>query len=74
MLYGSTILMADDDPATCEQFRHLLEPHGVQMHVVHTGDEALDWLRSEAETLDLVILDVQFPLSRLKRYWCICVS
>lgn len=62
------ILVVDDDPGDCRLVQESLAEAkaGTRVHVVHDGDEALDYLRGKgaykkAARPDLVLLDLNMP-------------
>jgi two-component system alkaline phosphatase synthesis response regulator PhoP len=55
------ILIVEDDPAVRDVVEHTLSREGMQTLAVGDGEAALERLRKEAETLDLVVLDVMLP-------------
>lgn len=59
ILKGSTILIADDEVQICELLRELLEEEGAQVHMVHSGNDALQTLQEES--YDAAIADVLMP-------------
>jgi DNA-binding response OmpR family regulator len=54
------ILVADDEPNIVVALEYLLRRSGYEVQVARNGDEALKMV--EAETPDLVLLDVMMPL------------
>jgi PAS domain S-box-containing protein len=55
------ILVVDDEPAFREMIRLIIEEDGHQVLLAASGIEALRTLRSEYDTLSLVILDLRMP-------------
>ena len=53
------ILVADDDPVSCQLFAEVLEGEGYGVDRVQSGEEALLQLRRE--TYDLLLVDVRLP-------------
>src|SRR5262245_21387939 len=53
------ILIADDDPVSCQLFTETLESEGFHVEQVASGDEALEHLRDNSH--DLLIIDVRMP-------------
>lgn len=56
---SAKILIADDDPVSCQLFSETLESEGFRVEQVASGDEALECLRDESH--DLLIIDVRMP-------------
>ena len=54
-----TILVVDDDPATCRLIQKLLSPHGYAVTTVADGEAAL--VSVAAQRPSLVIVDVLLP-------------
>jgi DNA-binding response OmpR family regulator len=54
------ILIVEDDPAVRDILRIALEREGMTVEVVGNGERALESFR-DADTLDLVILDIELP-------------
>ena len=54
------VLIADDEPNIVTALQFLLERNGYQVRIARNGDEALKAI--EAETPDLVLLDIMMPL------------
>jgi DNA-binding response OmpR family regulator len=55
------ILVVEDEQHLADGLRFNLEAEGYQVHVVDTGESALDTLRTESNLFDVVILDVMLP-------------
>jgi CheY-like chemotaxis protein len=55
------ILLADDDQATRELVKRALESDGHQVEVTQDGAEALERLKSDAGTVDVLVSDVHMP-------------
>jgi DNA-binding NtrC family response regulator len=53
------ILIVDDDDVSCRLFTEVLEGDGHEVHEAHSGEEALDRLRTEP--YDLLLVDVRMP-------------
>src|SRR5947209_3208450 len=60
---GQTILVVDDDKKILQFLRSSLEETGFRVFIVESGEEALELL--ELHTVDLVILDLEFPRSKI---------
>ena len=55
-----TILIADDNPASCELLREALAPCGARILEATDGREALHQIQKESP--DLALLDIQMPI------------
>ena len=58
------ILIIEDNPEMAELMRNMLSPVRCQIQDVRSGEEALDFMRQEAEAgheTDLVLLDIMMP-------------
>ena len=58
---GEKVLLAEDDALVCELGRRMLEKAGYQVITAGDGREALELCRSQADKLDLIILDIVMP-------------
>jgi two-component system, cell cycle sensor histidine kinase and response regulator CckA len=56
-----TILVVDDEETICEIVSRLLQKEGYLCVTAHSGEAALEWLRTNTPWPDLFILDVQLP-------------
>jgi DNA-binding NtrC family response regulator len=56
---NARILIVDDDDVSCQLFIEVLEGEGYEVRKAHSGEEALERLRSEA--YDLLLVDVRMP-------------
>ena len=54
------ILIADDDTELCDLLKTYLEQEGMQVALVHNGEEAINYCKDNP--LDLMILDVMMPI------------
>ena len=54
------ILLADDEPATCETVRRALEADGHAVSVMGSGSEALERLE-QGENFDVLVSDINMP-------------
>jgi len=54
------ILIADDDIELCDLLKIYLEQEGMQVALVHNGEEAINYCQDNS--LDLMILDVMMPI------------
>jgi DNA-binding NtrC family response regulator len=59
MIEGSIILIADDEPCICDMLHDLLQPHGAQIYIAHSGEEAMACI--ETKEPDVAILDIRMP-------------
>jgi two-component system alkaline phosphatase synthesis response regulator PhoP len=57
----SRILVVEDEQHLAEGLRFNLEAEGYQVHLVDTGEGALEVLQPESPPFDVVILDVMLP-------------
>jgi len=57
----SRVLVVEDEQHLAEGLRFNLEAEGYQVHLVETGEAALELLMSDAQAFDVVILDVMLP-------------
>ena len=58
------ILIIEDNPEMAELMRNMLSPVRCQIQDVRSGEEALDFMRQEAEAgreTDLILLDIMMP-------------
>lgn len=53
------VLVIDDDDATTEMFKLILEPKQFEVHVVNTGPEGVD--AAQRISPDIVVLDLLMP-------------
>jgi len=58
---GETILIVEDQPATAQITRILLESWGYKVLETHSGAEALELFRQHAEDIQLLLTDVVMP-------------
>ena len=56
------ILLADDDAATREMVKRALESDGHRVHVTHDGSEALERVKSDGSSIEVLVSDVEMPL------------
>ena len=61
-LEGLSILLAEDNALNQLVARSMLEAVGAQVHITENGQQAVDFLRSGREPVDLVLMDVQMPV------------
>lgn len=57
----TTILIVEDEQHLAEGLRFNLEAEGYRVHVVETGEQALERLLGSEDGIDLVVLDVMLP-------------
>jgi DNA-binding response OmpR family regulator len=57
----SRILVVEDEQHLAEGLRFNLEAENYQVHVVETGESALDLLKASPPAFDVVVLDVMLP-------------
>ncbi|HPG88376.1 MAG TPA: response regulator [Hyphomicrobium sp.] len=57
----ANILLADDDAAVRDLVRRALTSEGHNVHVTQDGGEALDYLKSNAANVDVLVTDVDMP-------------
>jgi DNA-binding response OmpR family regulator len=57
----SKVLVVEDEQHLAEGLRFNLEAEGYQVHLVDTGEGALEKLSADAAAFDVVILDVMLP-------------
>ncbi|HLH00757.1 MAG TPA: response regulator transcription factor [Bryobacteraceae bacterium] len=55
------VLVVEDEQHLADGLRFNLEAEGYQVRVVDTGEAALEILRSQADSTDVVVLDVMLP-------------
>lgn len=58
---GDSILVVDDEADTVELARMVLEYEGYRVFSASTGEEAIEFLDTNSEKPDLVLLDVLMP-------------
>ena len=58
---GDSILVVDDEADTVELARMVLEYEGYRVFSASTGEEAIEFLDTNPEKPDLVLLDVLMP-------------
>ncbi len=56
-----SVLVVDNDPEAAELLRAALTPDGYRVASVSNGREALDYLRSHAETC-MIVFELQLPI------------
>lgn len=57
----ANILLADDDAAVRDLVRRALTAEGHNVHVTQDGGEALDYLKANAASVDVLVSDVDMP-------------
>lgn len=58
---GETILIVEDQPATAQITRILLESWGYRVLETHSGAEALELFRQKGDDIQLLLTDVSMP-------------
>jgi CheY-like chemotaxis protein len=61
-LEGQSILLAEDNALNQLVARSMLEAVGASVHIAENGAQAVDFLRSGQQPVDLVLMDVQMPV------------
>ena len=56
------ILLADDDATTRDMVKRALESDGHTVHATQDGSEALERVKADGASLDLLVSDVEMPL------------
>jgi two-component system cell cycle sensor histidine kinase/response regulator CckA len=56
-----TILVVDDEPEIRKLVSAMLTPHGYQIILADTGEQALKTFRKQAKDIDLLLTDVVAP-------------
>ncbi|MFO8234610.1 MAG: response regulator [Bacteroidales bacterium] len=57
---GKILLIVEDDPASLEYMKELLEPHGFSLILCETGEKGYEAFLNNPE-IDLVLLDLKLP-------------
>ena len=57
---GKTILLVEDDPASYEYMKEVIEPAGARLIIKETGKEGLKAL-ADIKTPDLILMDIRLP-------------
>lgn len=55
------ILLADDDKTTRDLVKRALEAEGHTVEITQDGSEALDRLKSQAASIDVLVSDIHMP-------------
>jgi len=55
------ILCVDDTPTNLHLVKNVLDKHGYKVTLVESGAEAISYLKSRHNTIDLILLDVMMP-------------
>ena len=58
---GQQVLLVDDDLRNSFALSHLLQGHGLRVHLAESGQQALDFLEDHKQ-IDLLILDLMMPV------------
>jgi PAS domain S-box-containing protein len=61
-LFGTRVLLVDDSDINLEVTRRILELEGARVWLAHNGQEAVDFLKSKCQDVDVVLMDVQMPV------------
>jgi DNA-binding response OmpR family regulator len=61
-LKGKNIVIVEDDQPSIRYYETLLKNSGADVIIFHTGKEFVDFLASENNTIDLVLMDFLIPL------------
>lgn len=61
-LQGASVLVVDDSELNVEIAVALLQLQGAHCHTCSNGQEAADWLISNPDAVDAVLMDVQMPV------------
>ncbi|OYD17078.1 hypothetical protein CH333_01970 [candidate division WOR-3 bacterium JGI_Cruoil_03_44_89] len=57
---GCFILVVDDDPATCETLKDVLQEKSYKVGVAHSGKEAIQFAKEN--DIDIIFIDVKMPV------------
>jgi len=55
------ILCVDDTPTNLQLVKNVLDKHGYKVTLVQSGAEAISYLKSRHNTVDLILLDIMMP-------------
>ncbi|WAR47038.1 PAS domain S-box protein [Methylomonas rapida] len=58
---GLRVLVVDDSEFNREVAMRILEADGALVNLANDGQAALDWLAQHADTVDVILMDVQMP-------------
>jgi PAS domain S-box-containing protein len=61
-LEGVRVLVVDDSEINREVAQRILQSHGARIALAHHGQQALDWLDTPGQAVDIVLMDVQMPV------------
>lgn len=56
-----TLLVVDDEPLMTELLLHMMSREGYRVLTAHSGAEALQIVRQEGSSVDLILLDINMP-------------
>ncbi len=59
---GIQILVVDDSEINREVAQLLLSSHGAVVNLANNGQEAVDWMHANPDTVDIILMDVQMPV------------
>ena len=57
---GKTILVVEDDMASCELFKSFLASKGIETIIAENGNDAIEIVRENPD-IDLVLMDIKLP-------------
>ncbi len=61
-LKGLRLLVAEDHPINRQIATEILEAVGIQVQTVCNGRDAVDFIRENRKTIDVVLMDIQMPI------------
>ncbi len=61
-LNGVRMLVADDSEINLEVAQRIFAGEGAQVALANDGQQAIDWLKSHPDEIDIVLLDLQMPV------------
>lgn len=61
-LSGVRMLVADDSEINLEVAQRIFAGEGAQVVLANDGQQAIDWLKSHPDEIDIVLLDLQMPV------------
>ena len=57
---GKTVLVVEDDMASCELFKSFLTSMGINTIIAENGNEAIEIVKNNPD-IDLVLMDIKLP-------------